>query len=774
MQFLHQPLTWAFFLVLLPLLIHLINMMRQKKVQWAAMEFLLKSYKKHRRWVWLKQLLLLLLRMVAVATLVAMLAKLVTKDEWTSFFSGRATHHYVLLDDSVSMGDRSGNTEVFDVARQAITQITARAAQQSTPQKMTLIRFSQASKSVNQTAVEAMDLADLNAEMITGSFEELLQNKGSSLQVSDLAVGPEAAVGLAESLIADAVDEKRILHVISDFRQPSAADLQQTKDALGRLENEGTEVRFVRCAQQRRANLALTELAPAEGTQAAGVPFFVNVKVKNLGEQTVPQVLVRIKTVTYAKAPDGSESPPQTDQLPDILINQLEPGQTALRQVQVAFAAPGQHVIEASLPPDALEADNRIWNVIDIPEGAPVLIVDSDLEQTGAYYLESVFRPGLRTNTGIMPTSQPLEFLRDASVDELAKFDSIYLVNIASLDEKSMENLNRYVTDGGGLGVFLGPDVNANAYTRWYDEGRGAFPLPLATDKELPLRTSGEPDVQFQDHPIFQVLLGERNPFARTIAVQRYFAPPLRWQPPEQSTVQMAARLRNGDPLVVEQRLGDGRVVAFLTTVNPEWNNWAREPSFVVVMLQMQSHLAAPLRDIAARYVGSPIQLQLPTDAFAQEVRFVPPQDTSLGAAAEIQVRAEMADDSPLMNFRLGIAGDSNQRSGETDVRGVYTMEAIELDGGEYRQRFALNVDHQESELALATDADIRAALAPLSPAILDADKLIYEDVADAGFSWTRILLFALLAFLLGEQLLAYSASYHPPRSVAATAGGLR
>ncbi len=47
----------------LPVLIHLINMMRHRRVQWAAMEFLLASQKKNRTWVMLKQLLLLLLRM---------------------------------------------------------------------------------------------------------------------------------------------------------------------------------------------------------------------------------------------------------------------------------------------------------------------------------------------------------------------------------------------------------------------------------------------------------------------------------------------------------------------------------------------------------------------------------------------------------------------------------------------------------------------------------------------------------------------------------------
>ena len=54
MTFVHQALTWGFLLALVPLLIHLINLMRRRRVQWAAMEFLLRSYKKHRRWIWLK------------------------------------------------------------------------------------------------------------------------------------------------------------------------------------------------------------------------------------------------------------------------------------------------------------------------------------------------------------------------------------------------------------------------------------------------------------------------------------------------------------------------------------------------------------------------------------------------------------------------------------------------------------------------------------------------------------------------------------------------
>ncbi len=82
MQFLFQPLTWGFLLVAVPILVHLINMLRHRKQPWAAMDFLLESYRRNRRWVMLKQWLLLASRILIMLLLVAMLAK------WVSAASG--------------------------------------------------------------------------------------------------------------------------------------------------------------------------------------------------------------------------------------------------------------------------------------------------------------------------------------------------------------------------------------------------------------------------------------------------------------------------------------------------------------------------------------------------------------------------------------------------------------------------------------------------------------------------------------------------------------
>src|SRR5207302_7075282 len=60
-----------------PILIHLINRMRFKRIRWAAMEFLLKSQKRNRRRLIIEQLILLLLRCLLVLLAAFLVARFV-------------------------------------------------------------------------------------------------------------------------------------------------------------------------------------------------------------------------------------------------------------------------------------------------------------------------------------------------------------------------------------------------------------------------------------------------------------------------------------------------------------------------------------------------------------------------------------------------------------------------------------------------------------------------------------------------------------------------
>src|SRR5438876_5536545 len=89
-------------LISVPIIIHLINRMRFKRLRWAAMEFLLKAQKRSRRRLIIEQLILLLLRCLLVALAALLVARFLGFNQLLGGLLGTPAEnlHLVVLDDS--------------------------------------------------------------------------------------------------------------------------------------------------------------------------------------------------------------------------------------------------------------------------------------------------------------------------------------------------------------------------------------------------------------------------------------------------------------------------------------------------------------------------------------------------------------------------------------------------------------------------------------------------------------------------------------------------
>lgn len=803
MQFLYPSLTWGFLLVLLPVLIHLINRLRNQRVAWAAMQFLRASYRKHQRWIWLKQLLLLATRMAALAAVVAMLAHLVTQQEWLGWFGGQTTHHIVLVDDSLSMGDRSRDgVAAFDRARESLQQLVRTARQSGRPQKLTVLRYSRAaragmasdtepatpttavgsSSSTSSPAPNAanasppagdqgarstetlLTLADVQAAPLTASLEQSLwgaESEEGSWRPSEQPVGLEPALDLTAQLIGDASRDRSVLHVLSDFRHTEWNAPEGIRERLGRLARQRVEVHLVRCATEPDTNLAVTALQPEVGTQAAGVPLFMKVTVKNFGTTAAERVALKIRSVFHPTGATGAESDAQASELPSLVLDRINPGETITRQFQVFFATAGQHVVEVDLPNDALVEDNHRTCVVPLETSESVLVLDGDPAGKSAYYLEAIFQPGTRTRTGVSPTVQPLDYLRDVALEELFRYRAIYLLDPPSLDDRSQANLQAYLAQGGGIATFVGEQFNGPFLSRAYEAGW--FPAPLERLDAIPAdadATAGS--LELSDSPVFRALSGQRNPFTSSIRVRRYARTAANWQPATDSGIQTLARLHNGVPLVLERRVGTGRSVAFLTSLAPDWNNWAMEPSFVVVVLQLQAYLSETQRPHVEQLVGSPLSWTLDGAEYRPEFKVTAAAGTERTRQYD-KIAVPRSPEQPLeLVARLGAEPPAGVGPGETDTQGVYDGELQTLAGPVHHRRWALNVSTLDSDLTLVDAPALRQRMLPLSVNIRGFDQALNVSGLGASNPWSLWLLAGSVLLLLLEQWLAYRFSYHP------------
>ena len=202
-MFIHPALLWGLFLVSIPLVIHLINLLRHRRVRWAAMEFLLAAYRKHRTRVRMKELLLLLMRMAAVAMVVLIVAQPLLKSRLGSLLGGMKVHHVVLLDDSFSMSERLQEAGTFDHAKRVVAQLADETTKQVSAQYFTLLRTSQAAKGRLKP--------DFHAIQMNAEFPTQLQGVLDNTQPSESAIPMLAAIEALNELVQENAEEKRIV-----------------------------------------------------------------------------------------------------------------------------------------------------------------------------------------------------------------------------------------------------------------------------------------------------------------------------------------------------------------------------------------------------------------------------------------------------------------------------------------------------------------------------------------------------------------------------------
>lgn len=773
LQFTFYALTWGFLLMLVPLLIHLINLLRHKRVKWAAMDFLLQSYKKHRRWVWLKQLLLLLLRMLLVALIVAMLAHWTPQNRILEALGGATTHHYVLVDDSMSMSELTGDATAFDVALAEVRSIVSRAKDDNSPHRITLVRFSSAAGAARATSdVPSSNVADFLAEPIHAKFDERLEQKMRNVSVSELSCGPLEALELTQQMVSDDDAETKRLYIISDFRVSTWKTPTVVRDTLTEIQTSNVATELVSCVRQGQPNLAITVLTPEPGPQAAGVPLFVRVVVKNFGD--VAQKNVQLKMTAHT-LDDGQLNADPTvwvskkEELPVEFIEEIPEGSSVTRRVQVYFPTTGRHVVEATLPDDPVRIDNTRWEVIDLRSSERCLVIDGDPQQTNAFFLQTIFQPGGRANTGVSPDVQPFSFLRTVTEDGLAEYDAVYLTDVQELDRSAVEKLTAYCRAGGGLAIFSGPQMDLKRYnSEVYLEGKGLLPMSLRRQELLPPRIDDTPDINIEgsEHPVFRNLLRGRNPIIRMAHIDRYLQPKQDWDASQLEGVDVIGVLRSGDPFAIERTVGDGRVVFFTTTLSTAWNDLARGPN-ILYLLNLHAHLSSGRRKGTDQTVGDPIEVKLDPETFQAGITFITPGEEDQRFQLDREARAgSQSEDQGMVVAELG--GDKGMS--ETGLSGVYDAIVKPLEGAPETRRFAINIDTAESDLTTADSRDVVTALSPARVQWRYADE-------SAGSEWLRgdlppnlALMGLLILLLIGEQALAYSASYHPARGGERTA----
>ncbi|MCC7476243.1 MAG: BatA domain-containing protein [Pirellulales bacterium] len=761
-------LTIGLPLVAVPILIHLINLRRQQRVRWAAMQFLLESQRRNRRWILLKQFLLLAARMSVISLLVLMLAHLVLRNEWLSLFGRGTTHHLVLLDDSYSMSDRWSESAAFQEAKRAVQGIVDQSSQLSDRQLLTILRFSEASR------LSAGSQPAVFAEAINDRFRGRLESLLASWEASESDVGPAAALKAVPRLPLASDEQTLIVYVVGDYRAREYHHAVEIRELLNDLieKEKVAQLHLVRCVRESHANLAIESLEPISGVRAAGVEMWMGLTIANYGDAPAHGVAVQLEQ-------DG-------DALPAIVLDDIAPRDRITHRFRVQFGGVGSHALTAQLPADAVSTDNRRYYACELPAALPVLIVDGSPDGLGGRQLSLALAPGGNTRTGWQPRVEPASFLADP--ERLAEQAAVCLLDVPRLSDLEMASLEAYVHGGGGVAFFVGANIDRGFYNdRLVNNGEGLFPAPLKLPTQL-MDRAGEstPDVEVADHPLFRILAGRRNSYLPLLMVDYFYALQDDWQLPKEGNPQIIAKLRNTAPLVLEKTYGKGRVVAQLTKLSTgetplgRWTNWSLNPAFPVLANELASYLASGRHADPLLAIGDDLSISVEEGKYDPRFRVVLPARASATLAGnsprtaeERSVPAENAaaaearqNRNSLYRPELTLEGTSSNKrlSAKLDhlsTSGIYETYLQPLNGPPERHAYAVNPPAGEGDLALAEGAELSHQLAGIRYELHDVADMALDAQQIAGFQLSDALLAVLILLLLAEQVLGYVASYH-------------
>ncbi len=435
MGFLQPAALIALPLIALPILIHLINRYRHRTVPWAAMMFLRRAQRMRRGMARLRHLLILLMRVLALAALIFVISRPLSGGWLGSLGMGRPDATLVLLDRSASM--ETQDLQAGQSKRTAaLRKLTHLLEQDEHGAHLLLI----------ESATGQLHAVDSPSDLLT------LPMTAPSATRADIPAMLETALAYLKANRAGRAD----IWICSDLSENDwdvgSGRWHAVREELAQM--EGVHLFLLAYAGQPENNLALRVANVQRWHRQNAAELVLDVSVRSNGSSGTPHQRRRVP-ITFEVNNVRSVVEVDLDRQGATLQGHRIPIDTELRSGWGSVSLPG----------DANTLDNRFFFVFSDPPTRRALIVSDDVRNGEA------FRRALAT-----PTDPRLQHEVDVvSVDRAAEMDwenTGVLIWHAPLPTGARAAQIEQFVDAGRVVMFFPPmqqDDTALFGTRWGD-----------------------------------------------------------------------------------------------------------------------------------------------------------------------------------------------------------------------------------------------------------------------------------------------------------------
>ncbi|HNW75936.1 MAG TPA: BatA domain-containing protein [Bacteroidales bacterium] len=544
----------------IPVLIHLFNFRRYKKLYFTNVRFLSAIKQETRKRSELRQLLILLSRLLAIACLVLAFAQPYIPSPLQQKKRTGQQIVSVYIDNSFSMESINGKGSLLDVAKMKALEIAS--ACQPSDQFLLITN-------------------DINVrENIPVSREEFT-DMVKEVELSPVSVPLSSVLLREKETVRNLHPGGHTIYLLSDFQKTTADLSSLPPDTVANYF-------FLPLTPGKRNNVYIDTAWFESPVQQPGQPSVLKVIIQNAGEEDVEKIPVKLiidgklKSVSAVSLEAGARA-----EIPMTFTN--ESGKTALGNVEITD--------------NPVIFDNDLYFSFSPVWSLPVLAIHGGDDSP---YLNAAFGAD---STFILTNVQE----KRIDYSSLQRYPVILLDGLKEISSGLSQELSRYVRNGGSLIIFPARDLNHESYRSFFT----AMGLPVFGEGDTAARRVDKIDLE---SPVFSDVF-EKNASGKVVLPENTDLPTAFFHflltASGGINGKVLLSLENNDPFLASFTNDRGQIYLFSSPLDPAMTNLPKHPLFVPVMFKLA--LLSQAQHQLYYYTGTNDPLEIPGDSVPEK-----------------------------------------------------------------------------------------------------------------------------------------------------------
>lgn len=706
---------------LVPIIIHLLNRRRLKRIEFSDLRFLAPLNQQRMRSLNLRRLLLLILRICIIVFTALAMARPSVRGTISNLLPTQARSSVLLLvDTSYSMRAEGASGTAFEAAKARALQLVDGLERGD---QLNLMTFDAGPKREFETPVH--DLA-------------LVRQRLEGLAPAHAGTDLGAALRSGLEALQEATEPNTELYVLSDF---AGVEIDSLPRDLGALQGD-VRVRFVPAGVEPFVNVSLDAVHTPPGAVLLEEPVRVGVAVRNHARDVPAECNLQVELGGEPKAEANLRLGAEARQTAEFTL--------VAQQVDEVAGVVRKRI-------DRLPEDDTRYFVLPVLSQLRVVLIVGTGEAGGSFFLSRALAP---SQQGKSPLSLAEVGAGRFSSRDLENTQVVVVASDALLSDGQAQILADFVRDGGALALFSGQRETADAANRMLLQRLGSARIrgvvqqrDQAYQNLADLRPSG-------------ILAGFQEQELRGLEAVRFSR---HADITAGDAARPVLRFAGGEPALVEGEHGSGKYMLFGFDAGMDGSDLAVSPMFLPLVHRAVVYLAGETgRQKLDFAVGERIEVHIPIPTGTRQA-LAPADPETRWAQAGVSdggaVPARAAASGPEQAF-LVTTPSGVQEALVARFVGKTAIVAYEntrepghyvFDGAGRRLVRAVNVDTRESDLRRADLRQVEKVLGLKDVDVVESGASIARHLRESrhGKELYKILAALVLGLLVLELLLS-------------------